>query len=303
MEGSHGAPTPAGVPAFDVPRIAAMVLTPFAEAGAELDEGSLVSHVHALLERGCTELIALGVIAEPASLSLAERIRVLDVLAATAPGVPLTAKVMGIARPDGLEEARALAACTGVHAIMVPVTHPDAGSLRAILVAAHEATGLPVVVQDYPPPTGVTIALDELLRALDGLGFVSAVKCEAPPTFWRIRRIVEELPVVAMSGLGGIGLVDDLRAGATALACGMTRPEAMARAMAMWSLGDEVSARRAVADVSALVSFEMQAQTSIGVRKEHWRRAGVIASSRVRSPTMPYPPQLDGHSAAHGYPA
>lgn len=281
-----------------------MVLTPFTPDGTDIDHASLVRLVRTLLTEGMTGVIALGVIAEPDTLSLDEKRSVLDTVTSAAGEAPVLATVMS---SDPARRAAELATVAElgdrIAGLMVPVTSDEAPTLRDDLETAHARTGLPLVIQDYPAPTGIRIDAEALVEALAGLRFVQGVKCEAAPTFARIRLLRERYPELSLiSGLGGLSLVDDLAVGADGLACGITRPHHLARALQRWHQRDPRGARALVAEIAQLISLEVQAGTSIGIRKEHWRRRGVIDSARVRRGQQPYPGYLSEISDSWGYP-
>ncbi|GAB3598547.1 dihydrodipicolinate synthase family protein [Microbacterium tumbae] len=281
-----------------------MVPTPFTEDGRLVDDRSLDRIAKALVRRGCSGLIALGVVAEPASLSVAEQIHIVEVLLeAASPSTPIVATLMSVG-PDGGDAATAqLLREVGpqLSGVMVPVTTSDADGFRELLINVHERAGLPIIVQDFPASTGITITASVLAAAVEGLDFVASIRCQAPPTFYKMQQLRRLTPVPLMSGFGGVGLIDELLSGATAVACGITRPEVIAAALSAWNQGDVAGARRLTADVSPLINFETQASTSIGIRKEHWRAQGVIASAAVRSPAIAYQESFRPLSALHGF--
>ena len=282
-----------------------MVPTPFTAGGESVDDESLGRVAKAIVHRGCSGLVALGVVAEPTSLSLAEQIHIVEVLAASSPSTPLVATLMaaGSAAGDALTEQLVGEVRPQLSAVMVPVTASDAGELRELLLRVHDLSGLPVIVQDFPAPTGVTISARALATAVGGLDFVASIRCQAPPTFHKMQQLRQLTTVPVMSGFGGVGLIDELLSGATAVACGITRPEVIAAAIRAWNDGDITLARQLTAGVSPLINFETQASTSIGIRKEHWRLQGVIESSAVRAPTIPYQESFRTLSTLHGFAA
>ncbi|WP_207841507.1 dihydrodipicolinate synthase family protein [Williamsia soli] len=283
-----------------------MVPTPFTEDGSEVCQRSLQALTREMLARGCTGTIALGVIGEPASLSYEEKVSVLEAVLDASGDAPVVATVMAVDEQVALAEINSLADefAGSLTAVMIPVSSPHPAALRRSIIGAHDSSGLPVLIQDLPSATGVTIGIDDLLCALEGLEhLVWAVKCEAAPTFSRIRRLRRETPVTLMAGNGGIGLVDDDLAGAQWAAAGISRPEAIVEAMRWLRSGNPDRAQEIIAAVSALIAFETQAGTSIGIRKEHWRRQGVIYSSAVRPPAVPYAPHLIAHSDRLGFEA
>ncbi|MDF9714781.1 dihydrodipicolinate synthase family protein [Nocardioides sp. ChNu-153] len=285
-----------------------MVPTPFSADAAVVDRSSLVRLAGGLLDDGCTGLVALGAIAEPATLTAAERDAVVRDLGAVARarGAGLVVGLAGTRTDDAVAEVRRSADLRrSADALLVPVPAPDARSTRRHLRAVHDASGLPLVVQDLPRATGVTIGLDELLRAVEGLDFVAAVKCESPPTFVAVAALVRHTDVVAMSGMGGTGLVADLHAGARAVALGATPTRVLVAAVDAWQRGDVEESLRLVGSVATRCHVETQPGASVAIRKEHWRREDRIASASVRAPTPPWRPEedgLDGLSALLGLP-
>lgn len=270
----------------------AMMATPFKGPGADVDVDSLRRYCRTVVARGCTGLVMLGVIGEPATLTLQEKVTVVGT-ALMAVDVPVHAGVMSADPRVRHEEAAALEAALGdaLAGYLVPVTTPDPLQLRDELRQFCDRFGKPVVVQDYPAFSGVHMPVDALALALAGSPGVLAVKCEAQPTAERIRELGRRLPGVRMmSGLGGTALIDDLDRGASLVACGISRPEAIVAATRRWQSGDVAAARELIESLRPLLDFELQRHISIGIRKEHWRRQGVLESAAVRAPTLPYPP-------------
>ena len=280
-----------------------MLPTPFTSDGADVDHASLAGLGHHLVNEGCEGLVCLGMIAEPSTLNVQEQVAIIDTLTTSSLDVPIVASLMTTDERAALRTAATLVSEFGdvVTGLMVPVHSSDALALRAHLQRLHQTTGTDLLVQDLPRATGVTIEVDDLAQALDGLGFVVGVKCESPPTFHRIRRLAANADYSLISGLGGAGLIDDLLAGADAVAIGSTATAAIASAFAAWRLGHRESARDLIAAVSPLLHFETQPGQSTSIRKEHWRRRGLIASATVRPPTPTWTRDLDAHARIHGY--
>ncbi len=280
----------------------AMLATPFTDDGAQVDHGSLVRYCEEVTARGCAAVVVLGVIGEPAALSLEERIAVIATALDTVAEVYVG--VMGATAAERSADLAAVAGAFGdqVAGYLVPITTADPTALRVEVETLHGIGRRPIVLQDYPAASGTSIAVDDLARAVVRIHGVAAIKCEAPTTFARIRRLRELLPDVAlMSGLGGLSLVDDLSQGAQVVAAGTSRPEAAVAVVRAWCDGDEATARRLVAGSAAAAGFEIQQGTSIAIRKEHWRRQGVIRSAAVRAPLAAYEPWLSPLSDAHGF--
>ncbi|MDV7356004.1 dihydrodipicolinate synthase family protein [Rhodococcus oxybenzonivorans] len=283
----------------------AMMATPFDANAERICERSLRALTEESLTRGCSGIIALGVIAEPDSLSPAEKSQALGVILDSAGPAPVIAAIMNRNPADAAKELAVLTDEFGgrLHAVMVPVLSPDPVELRRALATTHSITNLPVLLQDLPAATGVTIAIDHLQQAVTGLDFLYGIKCECPPTFWRIRRLREVTEVHLMAGFGGLGLVDDVLAGADTVAAGVSVPEVLVDAVDLLAAGEVGAAQGVIGRAAGLINFETQARTSIAIRKEHWHRQGVIAHSTVRPPSLPYLAEFDEHSRDHGFPA
>jgi 4-hydroxy-tetrahydrodipicolinate synthase len=94
-----------------------------------------------------------------------------------------------------------------------------------------------------------------------------------------------------MGGLGGLFLVDELRAGATGVMTGFALPERLVSIVAGFA-ADPVAAQEAWAALLPLMRFEAFPPFSLAARKEVWRLRGVIGSSRCRRAGA----QLDGRA-------
>lgn len=273
-----------------------MLATPFEAGGDRVDHDSLRRYAQTMVSRGSDAAVALGVIGEPATLSASEQVDVVATILDSVE-VPVYASMMSLDPRERQQHGSAFADMFGerLAGLLVPVDTADPISLRRGLEQTHRRCGeLSILVQDYPASSGVAIAVDDLAQALDGLPFIAAIKCEAPPTFARIRRLRQLLPSVRLvSGLGGLSLLDDVSQGASAAACGITRPEVVALALSRLSDGHPAEARRLVSSIGSFIGFEVQAGTSVAIRKQNLWRQGVIDHPDVRRPTAPYESWLD----------
>ncbi|MFB6676544.1 dihydrodipicolinate synthase family protein [Streptomyces sp. NPDC056390] len=246
----------------------------------------------------------LGVFGEAARLSAGERRTVLETVVDTA-GLPLVVGVTGLATAPVLEEARLVREVVGdrLAGLMVQVNSPDPQVVAAHLNAVHEATGAGIVVQDYPETSRVTIGTADLVRAVHAVPSAVAVKAEAPPTPSAVAGLTAELDVPVFGGLGGLGLLDELAAGAAGAMTGFSCPEGLIACVEAWRSGGHDAAREAYLPYLPLVmNFEAQAGIGLALRKEAIRRRGLITESGVRPPAPRLPealvPQLERHLAA-----
>ncbi|MPZ94036.1 MAG: dihydrodipicolinate synthase family protein [Propionibacteriales bacterium] len=286
------------------PGLWAVLATPF--TGPEVDEGSLAREVRAFVDAGAVGLVALGVFGEAAALSSDEQRRVVERVVATAPETPLVVGLSGRTTAVAVEQGVAATRAAGapLAALMVQVNSPDPETLATHLRAVHEATGAPVVVQDYPVASGVSVTPDQLLETLARCPFVAALKSEAPPTALAISRLTAHTSVPVFGGLGGVALIDELTAGAAGAMTGFSHPQALSAVLAAWHEGGFDGARAAWAPWLPLATFEGQPRVGLALRKELLRRRGVIDESGVRAPAPGLPaellPLLEQHLAGVG---
>ena len=284
------------------PGVWGILPTPFAD-DLSVDLASVTSVVEAFVETGVTGLVSLGVFGEAARLTDDEQIEVLSAVAAAAGDVPVIAGVSPVEPAPSLAAARMLVqAVPSVAGLMVKVSSPDADETAAHLRDVAEATGRGIVVQDYPTESGVRIEIDELVRAVVASGVVLAVKAEAAPTSVAIARICAQVDVPVFGGLGGVGLIDELGAGAAGAMTGFSHPETLLAAIRSFDAGGFAQVRAAFTPWLPLVNFEGQPGIGLSIRKEILRRRGMISCAAVRPPAATFPPELsaplDDHLAA-----
>jgi 4-hydroxy-tetrahydrodipicolinate synthase len=248
------------------------------DAGLDLAGTAALARAH--VDAGVAGLTSLGVMGEAAELTESERVAVLATVIDAAAGTPVIVGVTGPTADVVATRSRA-AAGAGVGRVMVSPTAtlplPDA-------VAAAASGGLPVVIQDYPAGSGVAVTVDALVAAAGREPLVVGVKAEAPPTSGTVealRRRCPELGVVG--GLGGMFLVDELRAGATGTMTGLAVPEQLVAIVRSFASDPDGAERRWTA-LLPLIRLEAFPPMNLAARKEVWRLRGVIGSGRCRLP-------------------
>jgi 4-hydroxy-tetrahydrodipicolinate synthase len=272
--------------------------TPFRGRELEVDHDSLRRVIEHAGRSGVSGVVALGVLGEASRLSSAERSTVLETAIAAAGAMPVVAGVPALATAPAAEDAQ-LAAAAGARAVMLLVPTGDAARLAQHAAAVSGACGLGVVFQDHPATTGVSIAPAALARAIDESGVGVAVKAEAPPTPATVAVAAPATGLPVFGGLGGVGLLDELAAGAAGAMTGFAFPEALVETVAAFSASGFAAAKVALEPFLPMMVFEAQVPVSLAIRKELLRRRGLIAEAGVRSPGASFPdwaaPLLDAH--------
>jgi 4-hydroxy-tetrahydrodipicolinate synthase len=251
--------------------------TAFHDDGA-LDLGGCASLVRAQVAAGVAGLTSLGFMGEAAELSEDERGRVLEAVIAAAGGTPV---VVGVTAPSAevVRGRAAAAAAAGVAGLMVS---PAPSLPLADAVAAAASAGLPVVIQDYPAGSGVAVGVDEVVTVADAEPLVVGLKAEAPPTSGAVAELRARRPGLgAVGGLGGLFLIDELRAGATGVMTGLAAPEHLVSIVRTFATDPDAAEREWIA-LLPLVRLEAFPPFNLVARKEVWRLRGVIGSSRCR---------------------
>ncbi len=262
---------------FRLAGVYSVLPTAFHEGGA-LDLDGTAELVRATRDAGVAGLTVLGVMGEAAELSEDERRAVLACVRATAPTLPLVVGVSGDSADLIAERARH-AATAGVTALMVsPSRSVDLGAA----VQAAATAGLAIVVQDYPLGSGVTVSTSDISMVVAAQPLVVGVKAEAPPTSGAIAALRESSPGLGLvGGLGGLFLIDELRAGANGVMTGLALPERLVSIVGTFRT-DPAAAEREWERLLPLVRLEAFPPFSLAARKEVWRLRGVIGSSSCR---------------------
>jgi 4-hydroxy-tetrahydrodipicolinate synthase len=250
--------------------------TAFGDDG-RLDLAGLVALVDANRRAGVSGFVALGVMGEAAELTEPERRKVVETIKGRSGELPV---VVGISAERTPEIARraADAAALGATALMVS---PARSVPLAEAVGSAGEVGLPIVIQDYPAGSGAVVSVEDIAAAW-GASELVAVKVEAPPTAGKIASIRERLPhLPTFGGLGGLFLIDELRAGAAGTMTGFALPECLVEIVREFATAPE-AADVAWQRLLPLMRFEAFPPLNLATRKEVWRLRGVIGSAYCR---------------------
>jgi len=272
-----------------------VVPTPFHEGEESIDHESLRKIVDLYAGAGVSGLTALGVTSEAARLDDDERSAVLDtvmdqagdrvsvVVGTSAPGTDVCIRYTRQAKEAG--------------ASAVMVSPPRLRSLNSDAVFRHfarlaDAVEIPIVVQDYPPVSGITMEPSLLARIAREIPAARSIKLEDAPTPRKTARILEaagDTPVDVLGGLGGVFLLEELEAGASGTMTGFAFPEILVEVERRFRDGDLEGAADVFYRYVPLMRFEFQQGIGIALRKEVLRRREALAAAGVRAPA----PALD----------
>jgi 4-hydroxy-tetrahydrodipicolinate synthase len=249
--------------------------------------------VQATVEAGVDGITVLGVAGEAQKLTAEERERVQQTVIDEAAGrVPVFVGASQDGTAAAISAARSAAKAGAAGLMVAPPTFLQPGpQLTEHYRRLAGAVDLPIVLQDYPPVTGVTMSPRQMADLCQAVPAITTVKLEGTPTPQRTAQTLAAAPegVTVLGGLGGMYLLDELRRGASGTMTGFAFPEVLIRIWKAWSEGDRDRAADIYERHLPLLVFEGQPGVGLAIRKEILRRRRLIDEATVRHPG----PQLD----------
>jgi 4-hydroxy-tetrahydrodipicolinate synthase len=180
------------------------------------------------------------------------------------------------------------AAAAGAHSVMLAppaLARPNDDAVLAHYLAVASAVDLPVVVQDHPASSGVTMPVGLLTTIADQAPNAQVIKLEDEPSPPKVGRLLAARPGLRiLGGLGAIMLLEELRRGAVGTMTGFGFPEILVDIVGRYRAGDETGAREVFHTIMPLIRFENQPGINLAIRKHLYQRRGAIATARLRAP-------------------
>jgi 4-hydroxy-tetrahydrodipicolinate synthase len=253
-----------------------------------IDEAALRREVEFCLACGVHGLVVPALASEFMVLTDDERRFVVEtVVAQTAGRVPVVANV---AAPSA--NAAIAFACHarehGADAVMALPPYVRRPTMDAVLnyyAAIAEAAQLPVVIQNAPPPFGISLPTPVVLRLVDEIDGVSYIKEERLPAG---RFMSEALAAGSprlrgiLGGSAGLYLPGELQRGAIGCMPSAAMGDVLVAVYDASMAGDTTEARAIHRRALPLLNLEMSAM--MAVSKEVLRRRGVFTSTLMRDP-------------------
>jgi 4-hydroxy-tetrahydrodipicolinate synthase len=268
-----------------------ILATPFTDDGA-LDVAGLPRLLERALATPIRGVTILGIAGEAHRLTDEERRQVIaGVVKEVAGRVPV---VVGVSA-GGTHLACAFARTAREHGADAVMVAPPTGVKNLDAVAEYyralaDAARLPLVIQDEPVTTQVTMPPPFIARLVAELPAAEAVKLEEAPTLPKITRLAQLVsrPLPVFGGLGGVYFYEELARGAAGAMTGFPYPEALHAIREHFVAGRRDEARALFYRWLPLIRFESQPGavpgTAIAIRKEILRRRGWIGSACARPP-------------------
>lgn len=282
------------------PGLWSILATPFTSTG-DLDIDSLTREARAFDEAGARGQVALGVFGEAASLTSAELAEVARAVTA-AIDAPVIVGLPGRDTSSVLHQASTVqhAAQRDIRALMIQIHSTDPDEVVTHLRAVHDRTGVGIVLQDYPAVSDVHVDAATITSVVtECADVIVAVKAESTPTSAVIAELVASVDVPVFGGLGGVGLLDELGAGAAGAMTGFSHPEALLATLEAAERDGLSGAHEVWAPWLPLANFEGQPRIGLAIRKEILHRRGLLTDAQVRPPAAPFPTRLRDQLTHH----
>lgn len=261
--------------------------TTFRDDGS-LDLDSQARLVRHLLEAGAHGIGLFGNAGEGYTLRADERRAILKLVCGEVRGrVPLVVS-SGHTGTDAAVDRSKEAEDLGADALMVLPPYymkTDADGLMHYFESISRAVSLPIMVQDAPLTSQVTMPAALLARIGREIERVRYAKVEAPPTPPKVTAVINAGGPVVFGGLNGQFMIEEMGRGARGMMPGSDMTALYVEIWNRMESGDRMGAFRLFTQILPLIRFELQPGLGVSAMKHNLVAAGVIRSARVRHPT------------------
>jgi 4-hydroxy-tetrahydrodipicolinate synthase len=268
-------------------------VTPFLDDGA-VDFDSMDRLTDFFLEIGVPGVTLLGILGEANKLSVAESLALVTRVAKRVNG---RMRIIAGASQTGFDEMKSFvdsAMQAGASGIMVA----PAGNLKTEdqiigyyeAVASRIGAGVPIALQDHPQATGVYMSAATIGAIVERVPNVQIVKHEEGSGLRKLSRLRAQEKdggrrrVSILVGNSGLHLPQELARGADGANTGVAFPEMLIEVCKRFFAGESERAENLYDIFLPLIRHEWQAGIGLAIRKEVFRRRGLIACARTRAP-------------------
>src|ERR671916_1253881 len=268
-----------------------ILVTPFADDGS-LDLESLERQIDWVLAEGASGVACVAIASEGYKLTESERDAVVATTVRQVDGrVPVVASADGPGEEPAIDRARR-AAALGADALMVLPSYfvkPGPDALVSYYARIAGESGLPIMVQDAPQLTGVSMSPSlwaRMAEATPGLRYIKAEGTPQGPTISETLRLCGDR-VGVFCGWGGLSLLDALERGAVGNMPAPNFTRFFADVQRLWEAGEPERAEQLFDRGVHFAMWTMQSiDHSVTSAKVELQRRGIITSARLRQPAL-----------------
>jgi dihydrodipicolinate synthase/N-acetylneuraminate lyase len=253
-----------------------------------IDDDALRREVEFCIRCGVHGLVIPALASEFMVLTDAERRQVVASTVEQAAGrVPVVANVAAPSAQAAVEfaqHAREVGAAA-VMALPPYVRKPAINDVMAYYAAIADAAQLPVIVQNAPPPFGISLPTPVVLRLVEEIPLVTYIKEERLPPTRNIGDVIAGAPPKlqgVFGGMAGMHLPNELARGVVGSMPSAGVCDVLVSIYDAWQAGDISRARAIHQQILPLLALEMSSW--MAVTKEVLRRRGVFTSTLMRDP-------------------
>lgn len=268
-----------------------ILCTPFFDDGS-LDLESLEREIDWVIAEGATGVAALAIASEGYKLTEAERDTITATTVRAVKGrVPVVISADGAGTEVALDRA-CRAATAGADALMVLPPYfvkPDQAGLFDYYARIGQAVEIPVIVQDAPQLTGVTMGPALWTRLADAVPTIRYVKAEGTPQGITLSETLRQSEgrLEVFCGWGGLGMLDAMQRGAAGSMPAPNFTRVFAEVQRLFELGRHNDASNLFHLELPFILWAMQSiDFSVKSAKEELRRRGIFATSHQRQPAV-----------------
>ncbi len=275
--------------------IVPIVFVPFDNQG-EIDEAGLRRVVRFELEGGADGIGINGFASEAYKLTDQERAQTAEIVAdEVAKQVPLVIGIAAGSTEAAVVQMKSFAKLSpAVFMVLPPATFDyTPQSLIEHYVTLANSSDTPIMMQHSPhiaQYSHVLLEVEHLAEMANRASGISYFKIEGPGAPARMRVLKPLIPenVKLFGGVGGISFLEELEVGVAGVIPGVGFNEVFQMAWKAWNAGDKARVYEILTHYQPLVSAVSSKghEFSLHARKHLCHRAGLIASARVRNPTV-----------------
>ncbi len=267
-------------------------VTPFLDDGA-VDFLSMDRLTDFFLEIGVPGVTLLGLLGEANKLSKDESLSLVRRVLRRVDG---RLKVIVGVSQSGLDEFKSFAdavvgeGAAGIMVAPVPTLKTEDQVIGFFEAVAARIGSTPIALQDYPQNTGVYMSVETLGRIIEQVPNVQILKHEEGSALRKITRLrAQETAggrrrVCMLVGNSGLHLPQELARGVDGANTGVAFPEMLIEVCRRYFAGDADAGETLYDIFLPLVRHEWQAGIGLAIRKEVFRRRGLISTAKTRAP-------------------
>jgi dihydrodipicolinate synthase/N-acetylneuraminate lyase len=261
------------------------------DAEGRMIEADLRREIEFCIAAGSHGVVVPALASEFMVLTDEERRRIVEITVEAAAGrIPVIAGVSAPSIPGACAFARhaETAGATALMALPPYIRRPGPDGVVAFYRALGEATPLPIVLQNAPPPFAAGIGLDLMRRILDAAPNVLYIKEERPPAGHHMSTLmaaVGDRLLGVFGGTAGLYLMSELARGATGCMPSAAIPDVLVAIFEDHTRGRGAEARMRYDRILPLLNLEMS--VLMAVSKDVLRRRGIFSQVALRDPEFP----------------